>query len=165
MKPQYTLAFAGGVALGAMALSATPLAYGQSLSQAEATKQVQDIATAFQEGINKHDAAMLANLFTPDAVFVIGAGQTLKGPDQIKDFYVKYFDGPAKSLHDFKPTVGEVRLIGDGAWAIGTSQIISADGKEMDGHWAAVYKPVDGKLRAEMLSAGINAGSPGSVQK
>jgi uncharacterized protein (TIGR02246 family) len=150
-------------ALIALALPAAPLAYGQSLSQAEATKQVQDISSTFQEAYNKHDAAGLANLFTADGVFVLGAGKVLKGQDEIKQFYVKYFDGPGKNASDFTPTVDEVRVLGDGAWAIGHTSVM-AEGKEVKTHWAATYRMGDGKLRADMLSVGANAPNQNTPQ-
>jgi uncharacterized protein (TIGR02246 family) len=134
------------------------------LTQDEATKQVNDISSTFQEAYNKHDAAGLASLFTTDAVFVLGAGKVLKGQDEIKQFYLKYFDGPGKTASDFTPSVDEVRLLGDGAWAIGHTSVMS-EGQEVKTHWAATYRMDDGKLRADMLSVGANTGSGASPQK
>jgi fructoselysine-6-P-deglycase FrlB-like protein len=77
-------------------------AYSQTkLTREEAMKQVNEISSRFQEDFTKHDAAGLANLFTADGVFVVGAGTSLKGQDAIKQFYAKYFDGPGKKVSDF----------------------------------------------------------------
>jgi len=139
-------------------------AYSQSkLTQEEATKQVNDLSSTFQAAYNKHDAAGLANLFTTDGVFVLGGGKVLKGQDEIKQFYVKYFDGPGKNASDFTPTVDEVRVLGDGAWAIGHTSVM-AEGKEVKTHWAATYRMGDGKLRADMLSVGANAPNQNTPQ-
>ena len=150
---------------GAVIASLAMPAYSQTkLTRDEATKQVNDISSTFQEAYNKHDAAGLTNLFTTDGVFVLGAGKVLKGQDEIKQFYVKYFDGPGKNASDFTPTVDEVRLLGDGAWAIGHTSLI-AEGKEVKTHWAATYRMDDGKLRADMLSVGVTSGTGTTPQK
>ncbi len=139
-------------------------AYSQSkLTQDEATKKVSDIASTFQEDYNKHDGAGLASLFTTNGVVVLGAGKVLKGQDEIKQFYVKYFDGPGKNASDFTPTLDEVRVLGDGAWAIGHASVM-AEGKEVTTHWAATYRMDDGKLRADMLLIGVNAPNPNTPQ-
>jgi uncharacterized protein (TIGR02246 family) len=153
------------VALLAVAAGSSLPANSQTkLTLDEATKQVNDISSRFQEDYTKHDAAGLASLFTSDGVFVIGAGTPLKGPDAIKQFYAKYFDGPGKKVSDFTPTVDEVRVLGDGAWAIGHTTVMS-EGKEVKTHWAAAYRIDDGKLRADMLSVGVNVEAPASAQK
>jgi uncharacterized protein (TIGR02246 family) len=103
-------------------------------------------------------------LFTSDGVLVIAAGTVFKGQDAIKQFYVKYFDGPGQKVSDFASSVDEVRLLGDGAWAIGTTTF-TTEGKEVKAHWAATYRQNDGKLRADMLLAGVNSGALTGPQK
>jgi uncharacterized protein (TIGR02246 family) len=149
----------GMVAAVALVCLAVP-AFAAGLTQDEATKQVNDIGSTFQAAYNKHDAAGLANLFTTDAVFVLGSGKVLKSQEEIKEFYVKYFDGPGKTVSDFTTSVDEIRPLGDSAWAIGHTSV-----NKVDTHWGATYRQDEGKLRVDMLIVGVTAGSGATPQK
>jgi uncharacterized protein (TIGR02246 family) len=137
-------------------------AYSQTkqISMAEAKKQANEISTRFNEAWNKHDPDGIARLFASDAVFALPSGAVLKGPDAVKQFYTSFLGGPGKDLvHD--SVVDEVRVVGPaGVWAIGHTTITIGGKVVSKGHWAAAYRVKNGRMLAEMLSAGADVMPP-----
>lgn len=148
-------------------LSLPAQAQSKQISPAEAKKQADAVATRFNEAWNTHNAAALAKLFAPDAVFVLPTAKVLKGPEEVKQFYAAFLDGPGKNL-THKAVVDAVRVVGPtSVWAIGHTTI-TTEGKIVGkSHWGAVYRVTGGHMLAEMLNVGTDVKPPptASAQK
>ena len=132
----------------------------KQISLAEATKQVNQISDRFTDGYDKHDAAALAGLFTPDAVMVLPSGAPFKGSEAIKQAWANFFAGPGKNF-THESTVDDVRLLGPGGvWAIGRSTTKSEGKVVSKGHWVAAYRVKNGHLVADLLSIGADIPPP-----
>jgi uncharacterized protein (TIGR02246 family) len=141
-------------------LSLPAHAQHKQISLAEAKKQVNEISDRFTDGYDKHDAAALAGLFSPNAVMVLPSGANFKGSEAIKQAWANFFAGPGKNF-THESTVDDVRLLGPGGvWAIGHSTTMSEGKVVSKGHWAAAYRVKNGHLVADLLSVGADIPPP-----
>jgi ketosteroid isomerase-like protein len=76
----------------AMCLSVPTLAQEQKAIDAEVRKQIEAVLTEFRDAYNKHDAAAVAALYTPDAVEFRSWRGLLSGQEAIRSRFAFDFD-------------------------------------------------------------------------
>jgi uncharacterized protein (TIGR02246 family) len=150
------------VIVGAIAaLSLTTPVSAQGVDQTT-RQQIEQIAAAYHENWNNHNAAGIAALYTKDGVLVTQAPKVVKtGQQEIEQNYKNAFD---TIPHHDSATVDELSPLGnDAAMSVGeyhfTGQGQNGPTK-INGHWTAVYVREGGTWKIRLLTAFPNPPPP-----
>lgn len=86
----------------------------------EAQRGIEDVREMFIDAYNRHDAAAVAGLFTPDAVFVNPQGMEISGRDQIQQELDRFFQATRPQLTATADVTESNEQLG---WEMGTYQL------------------------------------------
>ncbi|HEU0224993.1 MAG TPA: SgcJ/EcaC family oxidoreductase [Steroidobacteraceae bacterium] len=120
----------------------------------------QDVADAWVERYELHDAAGLAALYTEDAQLLPPDAEIVSGRAAIQEFYAR--ENPPGSAGVEIATV-ETRVFGDYAYRQGSFMLKGpGDGAVMAGKFIELWKKVDGQWRIHREIWSANAPPPGA---
>jgi len=124
----------------------------------QATQKIRAIGKAYDEAVNNNDAAVIAALYTEDAVFVSDTGP-IYGRQAIEKWYTDVFQGWHPKNHIGKPDGDAPRTIGTAsneAWETGewseTGQGKDGVPIQIRGYWSAIDSRQGDDWKIRMLT-------------
>ena len=133
----------------------------KDMADPKTTQAIRALSTAYDEAVNRNDAAAIAALYTEDAVFVTDAGPVY-GRQDIEKWHVDVFRQWRPKNHISKPDHNSPHTIGSAAneiWAIGdwSETVQGQDGVPINhgGYWSAVDSREGDVWRIRMLTWNI----------
>jgi ketosteroid isomerase-like protein len=129
--------------MGLCAVLLATLASAQS--NAELKEQVRRTEVGFAKTMADRDLAAFAAFLSDEAIFITGRGE-LRGPQQVKEGWKRYFDGPTAPF-SWEPDT--VAVLDSGKVALSSGPVRDPAGKrigtftstwrrEADGHWRII---------------------------
>src|SRR6476659_2811761 len=136
MKLRFLLALVG------LAISFALPTFAQQKDQTADSEKIRAIIKTYDEGVNSHDAAAMAALYTEDAVILTPRGSII-GRKAIEKWYEDAFKGWQPKNHIGKGDQDGPHIVGTGgtdAWDSGewseTGQGKSGESISMKGYWS-----------------------------
>jgi len=150
-------------ALSILAMAFVVPTFAQSKDNSSIKAEVEKHVKAYEDAVNKKDAAGIASLLAQQIVYVPVTGQTIEGRDNVRKFVeqgLKNLSGTVKISAEKILPIGS-----DAATAVGNTVVMTADNKELKSHWGATYIHEGGRLKSTMITIGPNAAAPMGTQQ
>ena len=136
--PMYRLLRGGALTVAALVLVVAP-----ALTADES--DIAGRAAAWQEAYNASDLGAVAALYTADAHRMPPNMETVEGNEAIAEDLQAFKDAGGAQVNI---AVTEAESVGDMAYAVGTYEILGADGSHIDhGKWVNISKRVNGEWK------------------
>ncbi|OZC53163.1 nuclear transport factor 2 family protein [Rhodococcus sp. RS1C4] len=114
---------------------------------------IRDLAGAYSMAVDDHDIDAVLGIYTPDATFAV-AGSTLRGHDELREFYIGSMDRYTTMLHTPEihlitvesPTTATGRMTGHAELAVRDTLMLTAfryaDRYVLEGEWRFQHREV-----------------------
>ena len=148
------------LALTGLAIGFAVPTFAQEAVDPQTVEKIRGISKAFDEAVNKNDAAAIAALFTEDAVFVSDRG-LVKGRPAIEQWYADVFkSGWRPQDHIGHPDGTQPHVVGAVAWEAGqwseTGQDKNGGPVPIKGYFGAVDARVGDDWKIQMLTYNLS---------